>query len=68
MNIKLKLISLEMLSLLALGVILIFTSLWTAFGEIDLRIEETLRVAVCGYTDNPGYLKDRGGRDRYHCL
>ncbi len=60
MNIKFKLISLEMLSLLALSVILILSSLWTAFGEVDLRIEETLRVAVSGYTGNASYLRDQG--------
>lgn len=60
MNIKFKLISLEMLSLLALSVILILSSLWTAFNEVDLRIEETLRVAVNGYTGNVSYLRDQG--------
>lgn len=60
MNIKLKLISLEMLSLLALSVILIICSLWTAFGEVDIRIEETLRVAAGGFEGDTSYLRNKG--------
>ncbi len=60
MNIKFKLISLEMLSLLALSVILIICSLWTAFGEVDIRIEETLRVAVAGFEGDTSYLRNEG--------
>ncbi len=60
MNIKLKLISLEMISLLTLSIILIISSLWIAFGEVDLRIAETLRVAVEGYNGNTSYLRDNG--------
>ena len=60
MNIKFKLISLEMLSLLTMSIILIVFSLWTAFGEVDIRIEETLRVAVDGYNGDSSYLRNKG--------
>ena len=49
MNIKIKLIALEMLSLLALGIILISGSLALSVEEVHVRTEETLRTAVYGY-------------------
>lgn len=60
MNIKLKLITLELLTLLALSVILIFGSLMLSVGEMDVRIEETLRTAVYGFNGDTSYLRDQG--------
>lgn len=60
MNIKLKLITLELLSLLALSVILISSSLMLSIGEMNVRIEETLRTAVHGFHGDTSYLRDQG--------
>lgn len=60
MNIKIKLITLEMLSLLALGIILIGGSLVLSIGEMNVRIEETLRTAVYGFNGSTSYLRDQG--------
>ena len=60
MNIKLKLIVLELLSLLALSVILISGSLVLSVGEVNVRGEETLRTAVQGSHGSTTYLKDKG--------
>ena len=60
MNIKLKLILLELLSLLALSVILISGSLMLSVGEINVRVEETLRTAVFGFHGNTSYLREQG--------
>ena len=60
MNIKLKLIALEMLSLFALSVILISGSLILSVGEVNVRVEETLRTAVHGFHGSTSYLKDKG--------
>ena len=60
MNIKLKLIMLELLSLLAFSVILIAGSLFLSVEEMNVRIEETLRTAVHGYHGDAFYLKDQG--------
>ena len=60
MNIKLKLIALEMLSLLALGIILISGSLVLSVGEVNVRVVETLRTAAYGFHGNTSYLKDQG--------
>ena len=60
MNIKIKLIALEMLSLLALSVILISGSLVLSVGEVNVRTEETLRTAVYGFNGSTTYLKDKG--------
>lgn len=60
MNIKIKLIALEMLSLLALGIILISSSLVLSIGEVNVRTEETLRTAVYGFNGSTSYLRDQG--------
>lgn len=60
MNIKLKLIALELLSLLAFSVILISGSLFLSVEEMNVRIEETLRAAVYGYHGDTSYLKEKG--------
>ncbi len=60
MNIKLKLILLELLSLLALSVILISGSLMLSVGEINVRVEETLRTAVFGFHGDTSYLREQG--------
>lgn len=59
-NIKVKLVALEMLSLLAMGVILIFFSLKISTDEINIRIEETLCTAANGYSGDVSYLRNRG--------
>ena len=60
MNIKLKLILLELLSLLALSVILISGSLMLSVGEMNVRVEETLRTAVFGFHGDTSYLREQG--------
>ncbi len=60
MNIKLKLIVLELLSLLALSVILISGSLVLSVGEMNVRIEETLKAAVYGFHGDTFYLRNQG--------
>ncbi len=60
MNIKIKLIALEMLSLLALGIILISGSLALSVEEVHVRTEETLRTAVYGFNGSTSYLRDKG--------
>lgn len=60
MNIKFKLVALEMISLLALSVIMIFSSLEISIAEMDVRIEETLRIAVQGFNGDTSYLRDSG--------
>lgn len=60
MNIRKKLVMLEMISLLVLSVILTSCSLWIANGESNVRIEETLRVAVEGYQGDTSYLRKKG--------
>ena len=60
MNIKLKLILLELLSLLALSIILISGSLMLSVGEINVRMEETLQTAVYGYHGDTSYLQKLG--------
>lgn len=60
MNIKFKLVALEMISLLTLGIILIASSLVISIGEVNTRIEETLQVAVYGFHGDTSYLKNNG--------
>ncbi|MDE7310905.1 MAG: cache domain-containing protein [Eubacterium sp.] len=60
MNMKIKLIALEMLSLLALSIILISGSLVLSIGEVNVRTEETLRTAVYGFNGSTSYLRDKG--------
>lgn len=60
MNMKLKLILLELLSLLALSVILISGSLVLSVGEMNIRVEETLRAAVYGFHGDTNYLREQG--------
>ena len=60
MKIKVKLILMETMSLMVLAVILLVTSVVIASDEIDIRIEETLKAAVTGYSSNVNYLRDRG--------
>lgn len=60
MNMKRKLILLETLSLLALSVILIVGSLVLSVGEMNVRIEETLRTAVYGFHGDTSYLRNQG--------
>ena len=49
-----------MLSLFALSVILISGSLILSVGEVNVRVEETLRTAVHGFHGSTSYLKDKG--------
>ena len=67
MNIKLKLIVLELLSLLALSVILISGSLVLSVGEMNVRIEETLKAAVYGFHGDTFYLRNQGEIGRASC-
>ncbi len=60
MKIRFKLILLQSLALLALGVIVIVGSCFVTIDGMRDRIKETLQVAVEGYTDDTGYLKSSG--------
>ena len=59
MNVKVKLVTLEVLSLFALSVVFIITSILLSENQISDRMEETLRVAVEGFSGNTLYLKDK---------
>lgn len=59
-NIKVKLVALEMLSLLVMGAALAFFSVRITESEMDIRIEETLKTAVNGYVDDVFYLRNGG--------
>lgn len=59
MNVKVKLVALEVLSLLALSVIFIVTSILLSTNQVNIRMEETLRVAVEGFSGNTSYLRDK---------
>lgn len=58
MNIKTKLVVLQMASLLLLSTILILISSRIVDDEVTIRIKETLEVAVNGYNGDVNYLKD----------
>lgn len=60
MKFKVKLVVLQIISLLMLSVIMLVSSILLLNKEMSERIEETLRTAVDGYTDNVSYLKDSG--------
>lgn len=60
MKFKVKLVVLQIISLLMLSVIMLVSSILLLNKEMSERIEETLRTAVEGYTDNVSYLKDSG--------
>lgn len=60
MKFKLRLLLINVLSLLALSVVIVVSSILILNNEMSERIEETLRTAVEGYTDNVNYLKDSG--------
>lgn len=60
MKIKTKLVVLEMVSLFILAAILIVMSIWIAVGEFDIRTEETLAIAVEGYSSDVSYLRNNG--------
>lgn len=60
MKFKVKLVLLEVISLFLLAVTIVATSIVILREEVSKRIEETLQVAVEGYTDNVNYLKDSG--------
>ncbi len=58
MNVKAKLVALEVLSLLALSLVFIVTSILLSENQLNDRMAETLRVAVEGFSGNTNYLKD----------
>ena len=60
MTLKKKLVALEMISLLVLSIILTVLSLWIAVDELGIRMEETLRVAISGFSGDTSYLRDSG--------
>lgn len=59
MNVKAKLVILEMLSLLVLSIIFIITGLRLCMNQVDMRMEETLRIAVEGFRDDTFYLRNK---------
>lgn len=60
MKFKGKLVLLQVCALIMLSTILVIVSIVLLNKEMSERIEETLRTAVEGYTDNVSYLKDSG--------
>lgn len=60
MKIKAKLILMQTVSLLVLAIVLLVTSVAIASEEVDIRIKETLKAAVAGYSSNVNYLRDSG--------
>lgn len=60
MEMRTKLILLQAFSLSVLTVVLIVSSCFVIIGELRTRIQETLEVAVEGYTDDVNYLRNDG--------
>ncbi len=60
MKIRTKLVLMEMVSLLVLAVVLVASSLKVTIEELENRIEETLQVAVEGYSGDVNYLRNLG--------
>ncbi|MBD5508829.1 MAG: hypothetical protein HDR05_12500 [Lachnospiraceae bacterium] len=60
MKFRVKLLLLEIISLVMLSASIVSVSLAILENEVSLRVEETLQVAVEGYTDNVNYLKNSG--------
>lgn len=60
MKMRTKLLLMEGLSLFALAAVIIVFSMTLAIAQINERIEETLAVAVEGYTDDVYYLRNSG--------
>lgn len=58
MKMKHKLVLVELVSLLFLAVITSVSNLKITIDETKIRIEETLKIAIEGYTDNVNYLRD----------
>ncbi|MBO5373463.1 MAG: cache domain-containing protein [Lachnospiraceae bacterium] len=60
MKIRTRLVLMEMVTMSVLAVVLIVASMMITVEEMGVRIEETLRVAVEGYTDDVNYLRNNG--------
>lgn len=60
MKIRAKLLGIQIVSLLFLGLLLLVISLSITFKEIDIRMEETLKSAACGYHGDVNYLRNQG--------
>lgn len=60
MKFRTKLISLQILAMIVLTGIITILGVVIIRDEMSYQINNTLRVAVAGYTGDVGYLKDRG--------
>lgn len=60
MRFKFRLLLINVLSLVSLSVVIVVSSILILNNEMSERIEETLKTAVEGYTDNVNYLKESG--------
>lgn len=60
MNMKMrnKLVVIELVSLLFLAIVVGISNLKITIDETNIRIEETLKIAIEGYTDDVNYLRD----------
>ena len=60
MNMKMrnKLVLIELVSLLLLAIVVGISNLKITIDETNIRIEETLKIAIEGYTDDVNYLRD----------
>lgn len=60
MKMKHKLVLVELVSLMFLAFIVGISNLKITIDETNIRIEETLKIAIEGYTDNVDYLRNEG--------
>lgn len=60
MKIRTKLILMQTVAMLFLSAIIIGISCWITIDELGIRINETLKVAVDGYSGDVNYLRNAG--------
>ena len=60
MKIKVKLLLMEMVSLLVLFVILVVMASLISVNQVETRMRETLEVAVAGYTGDVNVYRNAG--------
>lgn len=60
MKIKSKLILMQTVTMLFLSAVIIGVSCWITINELGIRINETLKVAVDGYSGDVNYLRNTG--------
>lgn len=60
MKIRAKLLVMQMTSMFVLVMVLLLASIGIMSKQLDVRIEETLKTAVAGYSGDVNYLREKG--------